>query len=315
MPFVDFTTCKSTYSFIVQDLTICAGGVVGKGSCQGDSGGALFTTTNINNPVDAQIIGITSFVDAAGCANDNPGGYTDIPDFGKSWFEGEIAKNSLTATQGVTPTASGSKPAVATTQAAASSQGAATTQAAASSQGAATTQAAASSQGAATTQAAASSQVAAATTQAAASSQAAAATTQAAASSQAAAATTQAAASSQAAAATTQAAATSQVAGTTPSSTAGVSPSGSPSESLAASSGAVASETGTGSAGAVASSSGTRSKNSSVKTPTGLAAITCRQTCASSFRTCKFTVRRLRKCRRDKKDCVSKCGNVRPQGL
>jgi len=92
LPFVGFSDCKRRWSFVIEDVTICAGGEVGKGSCQGDSGGALFKTSNIANPTDAEIIGITSFVDSAGCANASPGGYTDIPGFAKSWFEGEIKK-------------------------------------------------------------------------------------------------------------------------------------------------------------------------------------------------------------------------------
>jgi len=46
------------------------------------------------------------------------------------------------------------------------------------------------------------------------------------------------------------------------------------------------------------------------KTLTGAAAIACRQQCQINFASCKRTTRKLRPCRRTKKQCVSGCGVV-----
>jgi len=94
LPFVGFSECQKIWDFPDSDEGVinCAGGEVGKGSCQGDSGGALFKTDDIANPVDVEVIGITSFVNANDCGSAVPGGYTDIAGFAGAWFEAEIKK-------------------------------------------------------------------------------------------------------------------------------------------------------------------------------------------------------------------------------
>jgi len=312
VPFLDLSMCTPFFGTLTTGTQICAGGNVGKDSCQGDSGGGLFTTTNINSPTDAQVIGITSFGDPNGCGTNFPGVYADVPNFAKAFFDSITGAQAGTSS-GAAPAATSSGVAAAATSsgvaAAATSSGAA---AAATSSGvvaAATSSGVVAASSSGVVAASSSGAVAASSSGAVAASSSGAV----AASSSGAVAASQ----SSSLAASSGAAVASQSA-----SLGGVTPSGTPSESLdatsgavAASSGAVATQSGTGSAGVVASSSGTRSKNSTVKTPTGLAALNCRQICAASFRTCKFTVRRIRKCRRDKKDCVAKCGNIRPQGL
>jgi hypothetical protein len=54
------------------------------------------------------------------------------------------------------------------------------------------------------------------------------------------------------------------------------------------------------------------SKIPAVKTKTGAAAVICRQDCQRAFVSCKKTTRRIRNCRRAKKQCVSGCGVVNP---
>jgi len=83
---------------------------------------------------------------------------------------------------------------------------------------------------------------------------------------------------------------------------------------VAASSGVVAASSGATGASSVAARS-LSAKSVSVaksRTLTGLAAITCRQSCQAAFFSCKRTTRRLRICRRAKKQCVANCGTVNP---
>jgi len=74
---------------------------------------------------------------------------------------------------------------------------------------------------------------------------------------------------------------------------------------VAASSGAVAASSVVHASATVAASKGAKSKSI-----VGAAAIACRQNCQSAFVSCKKTTRRLRTCRRSKKQCVAGCGTV-----
>jgi len=78
-------------NFTKLPVSICADSNENKSSCFGDSGGALFTTSDINNPTDAKAIGIVSFGKA--CGTSIPVVYTDIPNFGKAWFADRIARS------------------------------------------------------------------------------------------------------------------------------------------------------------------------------------------------------------------------------
>jgi secreted trypsin-like serine protease len=93
-PYVTPSQCDEAWnSTFNSDLLICAGGEPGRGSCHGDSGSALFTTSDINNPTDAKAVGIVSFGSAEGCGT-LPVVYTNIPNFGSAWFNYAIATAS-----------------------------------------------------------------------------------------------------------------------------------------------------------------------------------------------------------------------------
>jgi secreted trypsin-like serine protease len=93
VPFVSYSKCNKDFwpNRLSEDQHICAGGEEGEGSCRGDSGGALFTTSNITHPTDAKVIGITSFGSKSCTAL--PGVYTDIPNFAGAWLEQQIVQS------------------------------------------------------------------------------------------------------------------------------------------------------------------------------------------------------------------------------
>jgi len=333
LPYVNVTTCNNTYGDLLSGVQVCAGGVAGQDSCQGDSGGPLFTTTNIADPVDAKVIGIVSFGGNACAVAGEAGVYSDVPGFANSFFQGII---SASASSAATPAASSGALAASSSGALAASSGAV---AASSGAVAASSGAVAASSGAV---AASSGAVAASSGAVAASSGAVAASSSkgvvasssgavVASSSKAAAASSSkaaAASSSKAAAASSSKAAAASsvvVAASSPvaaaSKTSSKSLSNTPSNSnqnVAASSGAVAASSvvvaassgavGVSSSGAHVSATG--SKPAKSKTLVGAAAIACRQTCQVTFVSCKKTTRRLRTCRRAKKQCVAGCGIV-----
>jgi len=92
-PYVTPDDCAEAWNHTFADRLLCAGGEPGRGSCQGDSGSALFTTHNITNPHDAKAVGIVSFGSAAGCGT-LPVVYTSIPTFGQYWFHYAIASSA-----------------------------------------------------------------------------------------------------------------------------------------------------------------------------------------------------------------------------
>jgi elastase-1 len=93
-PYVTPSDCNEAWNETFNsDLLLCAGGEPGRGSCQGDSGSALFTTSDISNPTDAKAVGIVSFGSSAGCGT-LPVVYTNIPKFGAAWFNYAMATAS-----------------------------------------------------------------------------------------------------------------------------------------------------------------------------------------------------------------------------
>jgi secreted trypsin-like serine protease len=92
VPYMSAGKCQAFYPNNSFTTTICAAGYEGKSSCFGDSGGPLFTATDVTNPTDAQVIGITSYGKA--CGSTIPVVYTSIPTFGKAWFEEQIHQAS-----------------------------------------------------------------------------------------------------------------------------------------------------------------------------------------------------------------------------
>jgi len=68
---------------------ICAGGISGHGACHGDSGGALFTTSNVSAPANAQLIGLTSY-GRPNCTFDSAV-YTQVPGFGLNWVNQQLS--------------------------------------------------------------------------------------------------------------------------------------------------------------------------------------------------------------------------------
>jgi secreted trypsin-like serine protease len=92
LPYVSQDTCAAEWGEEFGATVICAGGIPGQDSCQGDSGGALFSATDINNPSDAKVVGIVSFGDV--CGSTLPGAYTSIPTFGNAWYQQQISVSS-----------------------------------------------------------------------------------------------------------------------------------------------------------------------------------------------------------------------------
>jgi len=91
--FVTKNECLEYYNASKLIEGVCASSNQNKSSCFGDSGSALFTTSDIDNPsATAVAVGILSFGKACGSAI--PVVYTDIPNFGKAWFEDKIARSS-----------------------------------------------------------------------------------------------------------------------------------------------------------------------------------------------------------------------------
>jgi len=93
LPFVGFSTCQTSYKNLVDGLHICAGGVVGKSSCFGDSGSPLFMTPDIQNPTNVTVIGITSYGES--CGENVPVIYASVPGFAGSWIKKQIRTNPL----------------------------------------------------------------------------------------------------------------------------------------------------------------------------------------------------------------------------
>jgi trypsin len=317
LPYFNFTNCNTTYNgSLASGIQICAGGQAGKDSCQGDSGGPLFTTANLIDPIDAKIIGIVSFGGQNCAITGTPGVYSDVPGFANAFFQQVIGLSASVAASSVLPSSAAPSsiaassvaltsvaPSVAASVAASSVAGSVAASSVAA--GSVAASSVAGSVAASSVAGGSSGAVPASSGAVAASSGAVAASSGAVAAS-----SGVVAASSGVVAASSGVVAASSVvvaasSGVTKSQSA--TSSGSPPESsgaVAASSVVVAASSGVASA--------TKSKVISVKTKTGLAAITCRQTCQVTFRNCKKTTRRIRTCKRAKKVCVAGCGVVNP---
>jgi len=311
LPYVTLSTCNATYGGLQTNIQVCAGGVAGQDSCQGDSGGPLFTTATPSNPTDAVIIGIVSFGGNACAVQNEPGVYSDVPGFANAFFQSIITQSaSGVPSSGAVASSSGVVAASSQVVVASSSGGvAASSQVVAASSGAVASSSGAVAAASSSKGAVASSVVAAVSSSkgAVASSSgavAAASSSKGAIASSVVAASSGAAASSQVVVASSGAVASSS--GVTKSQS-GTS-SGSPPET----SGAVAASSVVAVSSSGAHASATQSKVKAAKTKTGLAAITCRQECQVTFRSCKQTSRKLRICKRAKKTCVAGCGIVNP---
>jgi secreted trypsin-like serine protease len=101
LPFVNSQNCANTGVSVNLDpeLMICAGGSSNADTCNGDSGSALIRTSNPNNPLDAQVVGLTSYGTEV-CASGAPGVYTRIARFYNSF----ILPNAVTTSPVVPPT-------------------------------------------------------------------------------------------------------------------------------------------------------------------------------------------------------------------
>jgi len=84
--YLAFETCKESRPNIYENSQICIKGESAeKSPCNGDSGGALFVTSDISNPSDAQVIGLTSF-GSAGCTALNPTVFANALSDKGSWL-------------------------------------------------------------------------------------------------------------------------------------------------------------------------------------------------------------------------------------
>ncbi|XP_046679696.1 phenoloxidase-activating factor 3-like [Homalodisca vitripennis] len=73
----------ATCRHVISDKQICAGGIQGEGTCDGDSGGPLMMSVGLN-PTTYFVIGITSHVvseDAGGCGSGLPDVYTRVSEY------------------------------------------------------------------------------------------------------------------------------------------------------------------------------------------------------------------------------------------
>ncbi|XP_068623044.1 collagenase-like [Battus philenor] len=73
--------CRNTFGSAIVDSTLCTSGAGNVGTCSGDSGGPLVTNNHL--------IGVTSFVAAAGCQRGMPAGFARVTSF-ESWIRGRL---------------------------------------------------------------------------------------------------------------------------------------------------------------------------------------------------------------------------------
>ena len=83
VPVVNPEVCQETYTVYNKDILLCAGGVPGKDSCGGDSGGPLIYRTFLDRPWYQ--IGIVSYGKRF-CGSSSPAVYTYVPHF-ISWIK------------------------------------------------------------------------------------------------------------------------------------------------------------------------------------------------------------------------------------
>jgi len=86
---LSLSACTSEFGNIINSSKqICVGGNTGHDACRGDSGGPVFTTSNINAPTDAQLLGITSY-GHPNCTNSEV--FTRVPSFGVNWVNQQLS--------------------------------------------------------------------------------------------------------------------------------------------------------------------------------------------------------------------------------
>jgi len=89
LPYVNYTACNRVWeNSLFQETQICAGGVAGKDSCQGDSGGSLFITSNLDHPTNAKIVGVASF--GGICGSTQPAIYSNAVHFIAPWLKEQV---------------------------------------------------------------------------------------------------------------------------------------------------------------------------------------------------------------------------------
>jgi len=91
VPVISNSACAADFGSIITDVIICAG-VVGSGTCNGDSGGALLNQVSDSH---FELIGVTSFGDVD--CTQRPGGFGRVTAL-MSWINDEISSSSTCQT-------------------------------------------------------------------------------------------------------------------------------------------------------------------------------------------------------------------------
>lgn len=80
VPVYEHSSCVSNYqaTVLITGKQMCAGGVIGKDSCMGDSGGPLMSPISIDAPPRYFVVGIVSFGRKMCADTDSPGIYTHV---------------------------------------------------------------------------------------------------------------------------------------------------------------------------------------------------------------------------------------------
>jgi len=84
--FTDAETCQAESNKTIAESQICVENTPEHTACNGDGGGPLFTTSNIDSPTDAQIIGSTSY-GSGGCAAKKPTVFANLLSSAGSWIQ------------------------------------------------------------------------------------------------------------------------------------------------------------------------------------------------------------------------------------
>jgi len=88
VPYVSLNECNEVFNNLLDNTQLCAGGELGKDSCNGDSGGGLFSDLldgTDGKPRQWQVVGIVSF-GSSRCGDGKPGVYTRVSQYTK-WIE------------------------------------------------------------------------------------------------------------------------------------------------------------------------------------------------------------------------------------
>ncbi|XP_054257943.1 CLIP domain-containing serine protease HP8-like [Macrosteles quadrilineatus] len=92
VPIANHWLCELSYSSkaAIHETQFCAGGIIGRDSCSGDSGGPLMRPFSIDAPPKYFLVGIVSFGPKKCAETDSPGVYTKASDYMK-WILDNIA--------------------------------------------------------------------------------------------------------------------------------------------------------------------------------------------------------------------------------